>query len=263
VDAWGNAIAEGSEVRVSRQSPSGLITTSSTVMSHLLAFQVLGSGTLAGRGLVWIDAGTATGPGVTLDEVAAPPVPFTLELASPELSSTVAADGQSLVPIRTSVLMDAFGNVQADGTEVTIRWSGPDGAASATAVTIAGVAEIQVQSPRTPGALELTGFCRGVRSDSSLSVPFGTAVDDVPVSAGIIDGGVAVTVGPVNRVGGSLVLDGTDAQLTVTDEAGASYGASAEIVNGTGETVVPTAALVGQVTVTVSLLGAQTVRSIR
>ena len=263
VDVWGNAIAEGSPVQFFRQYPDGTQGTSQTTLSHLLAFENLFSGTRAGRGTVWVSVGTVAGPGVSLDEVAGPPAPFTLEPVEPLLAGTATADGQTLVPVRTSVLRDRFGNVEPDGTQVTVEWSGPDGPARATAVTIAGVAQLSVQAPSTPGDVQITGFCRGVASAGALVLPFPPAVGEFPVIADLSSSGVNVTIGPVTGFGGSLVPDGTPVTVTVTDQAGPAGSRSGGLVTGIADVVVSSRKLVGRVTVTVSVLGAQTVETLR
>ncbi|TFD30673.1 hypothetical protein [Cryobacterium cryoconiti] len=263
VDVWGNAVAEGSPVQFFRQNPDGTQGTSQTTMTHLLAFANLLSGTRAGRGTVWVSVGTVSGPAVSLDEVAGPPEPFTLEPVEPLLAGRAMADGQTLVPVRTSVLRDRFGNVEPDGTQVTVEWSGAEGPARATAVTIAGVAQISVQAPSTPGDLQITGFCRGVASAGALVLPFSAAVGDFPVTADLRPAAVNVTVGPVTGYGGSLVPDGTPVSVSVTDETGPAGSRSGGLVNGTADVVVPSRKLVGRVTVTVSVLGAQTEKTLR
>jgi len=263
VDAWGNSIAEGSPVLVSRENPVGVQSSSGAVVSHLLAFQELYSGTLAGRGLVWVATGPVTGPSVSLDEVAGPPLPFSLEPVEPVLAAKAGADGQTLVPIRTSVLRDRYGNVEPDGTQVTVEWTGPEGAGRTTAATISGVAQLSLQAPAMPGAFQITGFCRGVHSASALTLPFAATVGTVKMSARLVDAGVFVSIGPVNRFGGTFVPDGTTARVSVADADGEAGFASAGLVDGLLDILVPTRPLVSPVTVTVSVLGAEDVETLR
>ncbi|TFC17327.1 hypothetical protein [Cryobacterium glucosi] len=263
VDAWGNSIAEGSPVLVSRENPVGVRSSSGAVVSHLLAFQELVSGTLAGRGQVWVASGPVTGPSVSLDEVAGPPLPFSLEPVEPVLAANAGADGQTLVPIRTSVLRDRFGNVEPDGTQVTVEWTGPEGAGRTTAATISGVAQLSLQAPGTPGAFQITGLCRGVHSASALTLPFAATVGTVDLSARLVDAGVFVSIGPVNRFGGTFVPDGTTARVSVVDAIGEAGSASAGLVNGVLDILVATRPLVSPVTVTVSVLGAENVETLR
>lgn len=261
VDEWGNTIAEGSPVTVVHRDPSGLTSTADTTVAHLLGWLELSSGTVAGRGQVWLQAGpkdAVTGQQVSLDEVAGPPLPFTLSAVDPSQPARLGADGQNLVVLRTSVLADRYGNVQPDGTLVTIEWNGPRGRSRASAVTISGVAEMSVQAPALAGTLTVTAISRGTTTAAGLDLVFPAVVTDVPVDTRVDERGLVVTVGPVNRTGGTYVPDGTTATVTLTDRAGHTVSASAGLVDGTVEQLLPTSAMVGAYTVTATVLGAAT-----
>lgn len=261
VDEWGNSIAEGSTVTVAHRDPRGVASAADTTVAHLLGWLELPSGTLAGRGQVWLQAGanqSVTGHQVSLDEVAGPPLPFTLEAVDATLSTRLGADGQTLVLIRSSVLADRYGNVEPDGTLVTVDWDGPGGSSRSSATTISGVAQLSLQAPTVPGAVTLTGVARGTATAAPLTLDFPAVVTDVPVEIRSDDRGLVVTVGPVDRVGGTYVPNGTVATVTLVDTAGHRISGAAGLVDGVVELLLPTSAMVGSVTVTVTVLGART-----
>ncbi|WP_111765416.1 hypothetical protein [Nakamurella deserti] len=261
VDRWGNAVAEGSAVTVVHRDPTGTTSTGSTEVRHLLGWLELTSGTVAGRGAVWLRTGpddTVTGQQVSLDEVAGPPLPFTLAAVDPTLPARLGADGQALVTVRTSVLADRFGNVQPDGTLVTVEWEGPGGRSRSSAVTISGVAELSVQAPTAPGTVTLTAFSRGTSTAAPLTLDFPSVVATVPVDIAADERGLVVTVGPVNRTGGTFVPDGTVATVTLSDLRRNDVQASVGLVDGSGTVSLPVAALSGPVTAAVTVLGTTT-----
>lgn len=261
VDEWGNAIADGSAVTVVHRDPTGLTSTADATMAHLLGWLELPSGTVAGRGQVWLQAGpngAVTGQQVSLDEVAGPPLPFTVTAVDPTQPGRLGADGQNLLELRTSVLTDRFGNVQPDGTLVTVEWRGPAGPARASAVTISGVAELSVQAPTLAGTVTVTASARGTATAAPLEVVYPAVVTDVPVDSRVDERGLVVTVGPVNRTGGTYVPDGTAATVVLTDRAGHTVSAAAGLVDGSVVQLLPTSAMVGAYTVTVAVLGAVT-----
>ena len=255
-DGFGNAIADGSTVRVSRESPSGVQSATSVHMQHLLAWQLLTSGTLAGRGYVWISAGTATGPAVSLDEVAAPPAPFTLSAVDPALAGRTGADGQTLVQLRTSVLADRHGNVEPDGTLVTVEWLGPQGSSRTEAVSVAGVARLSIQAPDSPETLTLSGLCRGSTTAHPTKLAFASVVAPFRISAVRAAVELTVTVGPVTRIGGSFVPDGSIATAVVTDRFGHREAVQGELVDGSVALSIPSSSLTGPLVVTATVLGA-------
>lgn len=255
VDAWGNAVADGTPVLVSRSSPTGALSASTVPVSHLVAWQDLPSGTVAGRGQVWVATGARTGAQVSLDEVAGPPVPFTLSESAPQLAAHTGADGRTLVPVRTSLLRDRYGNVEPDGTSVVVRWEGEEGASEAEALTVDGVAELSVQAPATPQTLTFTARCRGTDTVGPLRIGLASVVAVVPVSARRSATDLAVTVGPVDRTTGTFVPDGAVVALVVRDGSGHAVTGSGALVQGQVTVGLPTAGLSGPLAVTATVLG--------
>jgi hypothetical protein len=253
-DTFGNTIADGSSLLLFRQHPDGTVTNGPVTVTHLLAWDVLPSGTRAGSNQIWFQADTVTGPAATLDEVAAAPMPFTLAPVDPQ-QVTPGADGQGLLAVRTSVLADGNGNVEPDGTQVTFDWRGPEGPSRTHAVTIAGVASMTIPAPVVPAVLTITGSCRGSVTTTTLTVEFASAVATVPVTAVRGADSMDVSVGPVLRAGGAYVPDGTVADVTVTDPAGDRLTASGPLVDGMLRLPVSGHTEPGLVTVVAQVLG--------
>ena len=253
-DAFGNTIADGSSLLLFRQHPDGTVTNGPVTVKHLLAWDVLPSGTRAGSNQIWFQADAVTGPAASLDEVAAPPMPFTLAPVDPQ-QVTPGADGQGLLAVRTSVLADGNGNVEPDGTQVTFDWRGPEGPSRTQAVTIAGVASMSIPAPDVPAVLTITGSCRGSVSTAPLTVEFASVVAIVPVTAVRDADSMDVSVGPVLRTGGAYVPDGTVADVTVTDPAGDRLTASGPLVDGMLQLPVSGHTEPGPVTVVAQVLG--------
>lgn len=261
VDRLGNAVADGTPVQVLRARPDGVLETGAVTVRDLVAWALLPSGTVAGRGQVSVQApgaaGPVTGPQVSLDEVAAPPVPFTLEPVDPRVAAGTGADGQSLVAVRTAVLRDPFGNVEPDGTAVTVAWQGAGGSSRTTAVTVAGVATATVPAPEAPDTLVVTAECRGTATTAPLRLGFGPVVREVAVRGSRSDAGVAVDVGPVRRDGGAYVPDGARVSVEVRDAAGVVSAAAGRLRDGVLAVVVPPAAAwQGPLVVSAAVLGA-------
>lgn len=255
-DRLGNVIAEGSSLDVLRRRPDGTITVQPTTVEHLVAWSLLPSGTTAGVNQIWLQAGEVSGPTTTLDEVAAPPLPFTLEAVDPQLAATTGGDGQSLVPVRTSVLADPNGNIEPDGTQVTFAWDGPTGPGQAQAVTIAGVATTWIPAPTTAATITLSATCRGTSVAAPLPLTFDAVLQQVPVSATRTAGtAVAVVVGPVLRADGAFALDGTGVEVTMTDSTGSPVVGWSQLVDGRATLLLATEAVQGPVTVQATVLG--------
>lgn len=212
VDRWGNTVAEGTPVTFPHRRPDGTVDPLTTRVEHLLSWVEVVSGTDAGTGALWTLVGDRTGLETSLDEVPGPPARMALE-PDPEGPAAGLADGHSLVALRTVPLADRFGNVELDGTAVQVHWRGPEGAGTASALTVAGVARLQIEAPSRPGRLVLRATSRGVRSPR-LVLDFASAVDRVPTVARRIGDLLVVEAGPVLLTTGAAVPDGTPVTLT-------------------------------------------------
>lgn len=243
VDTWGNAPLDGTPVTVHRVRPDGVTEQSAVQVGGLLAWAEMFSGTVAGTGRVWTSLeqpDEVVGPATSLVEVPAPPRRFGLRLV--DTVGAPVADGRSLLELRTPVLRDAFGNVQLDGTAVTITWTGAEGAGSTVTTTVGGIARVVLQAPSRPGPLVVRATSRGTRS-GALRVDLGPAVDELPAVGRWRDGLLEVTVGPLRRTdvatgGGALLDDGTPVDLVVRTSDGPRVVAG-QLVDGRAVLSVP------------------------
>lgn len=241
-DTWGNAPLDGTPVTVHRLRPDGGAEQQAVQVDGLLSWAEMFSGTVAGTGQVWTSLpGTGVvGPTTSLIEVPAPPRRFSLRPV--DTVGVPVADGRSLLELRTPVLRDPFGNVQLDGTAVTITWTGAEGAGSTVVTTVGGVARVVLQAPSRPGPLVVRATSRGTRS-GSLRLDLGAALDELPAVGRWRDGLLEVTVGPLRRTsgaagGGALLDDGTPVELVVRTGDGPRR-ASGQLVDGSVVLVVP------------------------
>jgi hypothetical protein len=251
MDEFGNAPTEGTPIRFRRILPTGQVLTSMTRTDHLLAWQAFSSGTLAGTDLIHAEQGTATGPNSRLDEVAGPPVRF--RIVSQRL--VPAADGRSLLRLRSSVLQDRNGNVQADGTLVTLVGTGPAGSWRIPTSTVGGVARFTIETPVSPGTVQLVAHCRGSVSTLPLTITFAKNGSAMPATATRQGDDLIVTVGPVVDQQGAQVDDGARVTAVAQDLTGNSASGSIALVDGSGRLRIPSAQLQGRITVSLSLLG--------
>jgi hypothetical protein len=250
-DRFGNAATDGTVVDMVHGLPGGGERHTELKMSGLLAYGLLRSGTTAATGVVRVGVGEVSGPTVSLDEVAGPPVRFTLQA----VGKAPDADGRSLLRVRTSVLRDRYGNEQPNGTEVTLRWSDPAGRNVADAYTVRGVAEFTIEAPREPATLTLEASCRGVATARPLKVEFRTVRPVIPLTAQRRQNGVSIEIGPVRAGLGALIADGTPVSVAVLDPQNHRYERTGQLVNGMLRLTVPTDELSGVLTVQAKIFG--------
>jgi hypothetical protein len=219
-DEFGNPVAEDTPVTVRVRRPDNRITEQEITVSHLVAWTRIPSGTRAGRTTISVTTQDVYGPEATLLEVAAFPVSSTLE-AEPR---SAPANGRELITLRTSVLVDQFGNVLPDGTLVTFVADAPNGDRRfVPAYTINGVAEAPLQAPTEPGIFTVRATVYDAES-APLQVAFtsGPAVGAFPLTArtDTTSGAVILEAGPILGPLQQYVPDGTPVLFTVTDDAG-------------------------------------------
>jgi hypothetical protein len=258
MDRFGNAPEDGTTVRFRRVRPSGQVKTTTTQTAHLLAWEGFTSGTLAGGNQIHAEQGSATGPGTGLAEGAGPPVGF--KLGSQRLIP--AADGRSLLQVRTSVLRDEHGNPEADGTLVTLFGNGPVGSWRIPGATVGGIARFTIEAPVSPGTVQLTAHCRGAVSLLPLTIAFAQNGSTMSTVAERRDDDIIVTVGPVIDRHGAQVDDGAVITAVARDGAGTEARSTLALVEGSGQLRIAAAALSGPVSVSVSLLGIQSTISV-
>ncbi|MEV8508431.1 hypothetical protein AB0368_26915 [Actinoplanes sp. NPDC051475] len=250
-DRFGNAAPDGTQVDVIRGRAGAGERRTELRMDGLLAHGLLQSGTEAATGEVRVGVGAVSGPTVSLDEVAGPPKPFTLQVTG----AVPDADGRSLLTVATAVLTDRFGNVQPDGTEVNLRWNEASGGSEADGYTVRGVAQFAIEAPGQAATLALRATCRGTATARPLNVRFRAVQPTIALTARRNPKGIGVVVGPVRGSLGALVADGTPAAVSVIDPKGHKARGSGQLVEGMLRLELPDDALSGVLSVRATVLG--------
>ncbi len=208
LDAVGNPVAAGTSVEYRITRPGGESETVTTSTSDLIGYQVIPSAFTAGTTRVAPAAGRAAGPERELLEVAGRPQPFELEPTGP----LPPADGRSLTVLRTSALVDRYGNTIPDGVVVTLDLTGSTGRRKLYGVSVDGSAEFTVEAPSRPGPARAIASTSGTRSEP-LTIRFAPALTTFPVSIETVDVGRQVVIGPVRSTTGAYVPDATTATV--------------------------------------------------
>jgi hypothetical protein len=250
-DRFGNAVSNGTPVDVVRQLPNGQLQTSVIRTADLLVWAELTSGTQAGRDMIRVGVGDATGPMKSLDEVAGPPVSVPVSAAG----RLPAADGSTLVPIRTGRLVDRYGNVEPDGTLVDFLWDGPSGPSSTSAETIDGVARFWLEAPTAPETLRLWASARGTTMRKAIMLRFGRVNTGFSLQTTRTSAALNVLVGPVLGPAGGFAASGAQVTVSITDAGKHVVRGQAQLDNGIAKISLPSSALSGPLTVRASVLG--------
>jgi hypothetical protein len=119
------------------------------------------------------------------------------------------------------------------------------------------VARITIEAPDRPGSFEIVGRCEGTTSETPLVITYGELDTAVPFSALRSGTDVAVTVGPVLDPIGGFLPDGTIVTVTAETIGGESASRGGSLVDGTVDVLVEDDDLVGELVVTVEVLGLQ------
>lgn len=204
LDELGNPVPDGTPVtylvtRPDFRSESGVVPT-----QGLISWTRIGSGTLAGKSKLAVEADGAGGKELDFLEVSGTPLEFEIFLIDPP----VPADGRSLIRVRTGPILDSFGNAIPDGIDVFADMSGDDGARRLKSETIKGIAEFTIEAPSRPGETTIVVQASGVQSES-LTLDFAPMVTDVSVNVVTDLDGMAISVGPVFSTLGAYVPDGS------------------------------------------------------
>ncbi len=219
IDEFGNPTAEGTTLDALVTRPDGEQETLTAETDKLLGYLEIDSRTRAGRTTVSAIAdGVANGPARIFDEVASTALPFQVELLDP----LPVADGRSLFRVRTSTLIDRFGNVLPDGTSGTLEIGGVTDRRRLSSQTIDGRLIFVIEAPALPGTAEMQAFASASESDI-FTVDFPSAIDQASAEV-VIDGPFTrVLVGPVVGPDGAFVPDGTEIRAVADGEVFIEY----------------------------------------
>lgn len=212
-DALGNPLVDGTPVDVNI-TRSDLRAQQFTIQTdRLIAWSRIRSSTTAGRSRVGVVVDDAGGKEFEFLEIAGTPVPFDLVI----VGTPPLADGRSLVQVRTSQLIDEFGNVLPDGINVFADVTGDNGMRRLTAQTINGEAEFTIEAPATAGVQQVVVNASG-RLSSPLDLEFfPMVVDPFDVVVRSHPDGAELVVGPVTSALEAYIPDGTPVVVTIDE----------------------------------------------
>ncbi len=217
-DQFGNPVSEGTPVEIRTVHPGNVADNFSVVVTNLLAWRRVYSGTVAGRTTVAVRSVDATGPEGQIEEVAGWPIEFTIAASSSDLP----ANGRDQLELMTDVMIDRFGNVLPDGTLVTFVATSPSGETRIPAVTVGGVATALLRAPAAPSTFEVHALVFDIKS-TPITVRFGQgpAAGVFPLSATLEPGtgDLIIDAGTMTTATGGFVPDGTVVTITLINEA--------------------------------------------
>ncbi len=211
VDDLDNPVAEGTEVAFTVRRPDGTKRRVVAASDGLFADIVVSAGPMAGRSLLSATAGAVSSVERSWLEVPDHPAPFDLRITS---QGALVADGQSLVSLATSDLVDEFGNQFPAGVGFMLDAWGPTGHSRHWGQVIDGKGLFVLEAPTEPGTVLVQAEVSGVLSEPT-ELRFAPAISDLPTTVTWDDELMTIIIGPVQLSRGGLVPDGTMA--TVSD----------------------------------------------
>ncbi len=222
-DRFANGVADGTAVTLQILHPAAptlrpqneqanreVLVTEAT---QLLAWARIYSRTTAGRLYLAATAGAAHSLQQSLLVVPGPPAPFTIA-AEP---SPLTADGEQLITVQSSPLLDDFGNLLLDGTAITFVAEAEDGSRrTMPAQLIAGSATVQLQAPNRPGPITVRAFVLD-RASPPLRLDFRAGLAPAPIAVAITIGDeeIQLRAGPLLGLLNQYIPDGSEVTFAV------------------------------------------------
>jgi len=213
-DQFLNPVAENTSVTLRAQHPTPPDLDPATGLEmidlrtrHLLAWGRIYSRTRAGQMLISATSGAAHSPERAVVEVPGLPVTFTLSADQLRLP----ADGRQLVQIQSEQIVDRFGNVLLDGSNVTVLTHMRNGdRRTLPALTVDGRIHMTLQAPNQPGRMTVTAWIAGVAShDLQLEFTPGPAVEPIDLTVQIGAQEIVLVAGPLLGQRQQFIPDGT------------------------------------------------------
>lgn len=224
-DRFANGVADATQVTVQALHPAAATRTGEERGEHevieapvqsLLTWTRVKSRTTAGPIYLAARVGNAHSVEQRVLAVPGPPTPFTIHAQPQQLT----ADGNQLITIATSRVVDRFGNQLLDGTAVTFVVEEEEGGQrTAPAQLIAGTATVQVQAPTRPGPMTVRAFILDQVSPSlRLDFRAGLALAPIAITVTVDSDAVQLRAGPLLGVLDQYIPDGTEAQFILQRE---------------------------------------------
>lgn len=226
-DRFANGVADATQVTVQALHPTGATSTGEQRGEHevieapvqsLLTWTRVKSRTTAGPIYLAARAGDAHSVEQRVLAVPGPPAPFTIYAHPQQLT----ADGNQLITIATSRVVDRFGNALLDGTAVTfVAEAAKGGQRTVPAQLIAGTATVQVQAPTIPGRMTVRAFILDqVSPPLRLDFSAGLALAPIGITVTVDSDAVQLRAGPLLGILDQYIPDGTEAVFILQRDGG-------------------------------------------
>ncbi|MCB9082621.1 MAG: hypothetical protein H6555_13020 [Lewinellaceae bacterium] len=212
-DAFGNPVATGTVVTFSLRYPGQSIVTRESLMDNLVSSILIPAEERKGQILVGATAGKASSVEEGIALTPAWPGQVSLEVES----WVPFADPRQYVAVRTNPIVDALGNLVADGTLVQIVVREQEQVVgSYPGFTSNGVAQVHLQNPNHPADWEITAFANGKAEGPALRLGFVPYV--VALAVTYLDEEKTLRIGPVKAPLGQLVTDDFPMEVTLQQQ---------------------------------------------
>ncbi len=221
-DKYANPIGDGTTATFTIYHPGNVLEEFKSTTRNLVSWMRVNSKTKAGKTFITAQIGDAYGNETELIETADWPVSFTMTNEPKE----VVADGKQLTQVRTSRIVDQYGNVMPDGTLVQFVVEDEDGYRRVLpSKTVDGFAHLPLQAPLRPTRFTVIGTVFAVESEP-LIINFkpGPAIGAFPVEmaegSAQYDGYMTFTAGPLLGEREQYIPDGTPVLFRLMHETG-------------------------------------------
>ncbi len=179
---------------------------------NFLAYKNIYSPERTGRILIGSESLGVTSKEFDLNVLASLPANFSIS----ERRNHMYADGNQIVTLTTSEILDDFGNVVEDGTFVEFFINTINGGILKTSGgTINGIATAQIIHPDQADEWTVKAFVKGMAESNSISFVFQQLFNDFEVS--FSEDNRTIVVGPLKSFMEQLIRDGFDVDLAVVN----------------------------------------------
>ena len=211
-DVLDNPLNDGTKVEIAEYF-QGVFKKDSIPMQHMFAWKNIYTKPKAGNITV-----TASSIGLQSKEMISQVYPSTAQDFT--LSSSREhefADGNQVLDIVTSQILDAYGNVVSDGTSVEFIIEDTEGVKlKSSATTISGVATAKVLHPEQPEDWRLSANVTGIAISDTISLSFSSVLKDFRIKQNQEEN--IIEVGPLESFMGQLVADGATVRLQILNK---------------------------------------------
>lgn len=223
-DSLGNAVADGTEVRVKHQflnsEDEELVLT-----DNLIAYKNIFSQKQTGRILLASECGGINSKEYDINVMPAIPTSFTISAERPHSY----ADGNQITTFITSAIKDKYGNIVSDGTYVSYFITTSQGAVlQSSGTTINGVARAKMIHPDAENQWTVMAYVDGMAESNAITIRYEQVIKEVVVI--FSENNRNIVVGPLQSFMSQIIPDGLPVKLTVVKD-----GKPLETLTGTSK----------------------------